>query len=79
MSIKMFKKSLAKKQGWLTRTTKEGNELIGSNQLAHGKIQRIIESIKEKRSSYQATFNQFEAKLATEENVEGYEQLMSDY
>ncbi len=58
MSIKILRKSLTTKQDWLTRTIKEGNDLIGSDQLPEGKLQRVIEYLREKWSSYQTTFNQ---------------------
>ncbi len=62
----MLRKSLATMQGWLTRTIKESNGLIDSDQLLQGKLQKVVESLREKWSSYQTTFNQLKAKLLTE-------------
>ncbi len=75
MSIKTLGKSLASKQGWLTRTIREGNKLIGSDQLTLGKLKRIVKSPREKWSSYQATFNQLKDILLTEEDSEVYDQI----
>ena len=74
----MIKRSLTAKQGWVTRLVNEGKQLINNSDLTSSKLQRLIDDLKTKWSSYATTLEQLEVSLTAQEDTKGLDQLLTD-